>query len=185
MARMPPTEHLTYERTPQVGHSLIDEDGRSVLIRILPDRSTGRLSAWLFGSLGGMVFLFSVTQLLIGSINFYQAIPLLCTTFILFAAGLVMRYGGRSTRVMILGTPSGIEITSMGLAPRMIERTKIIRVFTRDAALSKQMLLGLRMTGGADVILGSGMPAEIQAMAKALHQVLNSNASSGESAHAG
>ena len=65
------------------------------------------------------------------------------------------------------GPPAG------GFAPRKIDRATIVRVFTRNAPLSRRLILGLRFQDGSDMILGAGEAKEIQAMAAALHRVLN------------
>jgi hypothetical protein len=165
---------IPYERVPPIGNTLIDDDGDSVFIRICPDRSVGRLASWGFIVVGSIVTIFIVADNTeFSRIGILRAIPLMAAAILLFVVAWVMRFGGRATYTTILASPEGIEFTTSGFAPRMIERAKIQRVFTRDTPLAKGLSLGLRLADGSDVVLGAGTTKEVEAMARAIHRVLN------------
>ena len=84
-----------------------------------------------------------------------------------------MRYTPRARCTTIHATSAGVEYAANGFAPRVVERAKIQRVFTRDVPLSKRVFLGLRFVDGGEMVLGAGDAKEIAAMATAIHRVLN------------
>jgi hypothetical protein len=102
-----------------------------------------------------------------------QSVPLLFGSALLMTAGLSLLYSARGGETSIVATQEGIEFTAFGFGARKIERAQIARIFTRDTPLSKQLTLGLRLNDGADIVLGVGTKQEIEAMARALHGVLN------------
>jgi hypothetical protein len=165
---------IPYERIPPAGNTLIDDDGDSVFIRICPDRSVGRLASWGFILVGSVVTIFIIADNTgLSRIGILRAIPLISAAILLFVVAWVMRFGGRTTNTTILASPEGIEFTTSEFAPRMIERAKIQRVFTRDTPLAKGLSLGLKLIDESDVVLGAGTAKEIEAMARAIHRVLN------------
>jgi hypothetical protein len=175
---------LAYERQSPVGNTLIDDDAGGVCIRILPDRTLGRASSWLFVVCGVGVMVFAVAQLIVTPITLLQSIPILSAAMLFFFLAGTMRYTPRRTFTMILASAAGVESAANGLAPRVIDSTQIRRVFTRNAPLSRRVYLGLSLTEGREIVLGCGEPKEIDAMAKAIHRVLNSGKDQGEKSHA-
>ena len=166
---------IPYERVPPTGNTLIDDDGDSVFIRVCPDRTVGRLASWGFIVVGSILSIFIIADNTeFSRIGILRAIPLMAAAILLFVVAWVMRFGGRAAYTTILASPDGIEFTTSEFAPRMIERAKIQRVFTRDTPLAKGLSLGLRLVDGSDVVLGAGTTKEIEAMARAIHRVLNS-----------
>ena len=164
---------LTYERQPPVGNALIDDDPASVFIRIYPDRTLGRPLAWVFGFFGVAVLLYSVAQVVLSRMSIWQTVPIFFGATLFFLLALIMCYTPRGQVTTMHATAAGIEYATKGFAPRMIESVKISRVFTRDAPLSKRMFLGLRYNDSSEMVLGCGEAKEIEAMARALHRVLN------------
>jgi hypothetical protein len=164
---------LSYERQPPVGNSLIDDDAGGVWIRILRDRRLGRTLSWLFAICGCGVLIFAVGQLIVTPITLLQSIPILVASALFFLLAGTLRYTPRGSWTGIHATAAGIEYTANGFAPRIIERAKIQRVFTRDAPLSRSIYLGIKLTDGGEIVLGAGDRKEIDAMARAIHRTLN------------
>jgi hypothetical protein len=172
---------LGYERQPPVGNTLIDDDADSVFIRILPDRTLGRSASWFFAAAGIGVLSFALAQMRWTRTGVLQSLPILFASTLFFLLALTMRYSPRTRATTILASPRGVEFTAGGFSPRWFERATLQRVFTRNAPMSRRMILGMRFVDGADVVLGSGEAKEIEAMARALHRVLNSQISKGGS----
>ena len=108
-------------------------------------------------------------------VGILQFVPVMFAATLLLVIAFTMRYTARNSFTTILATAAGVEYSAGGFALRIIERNHIQRVFTRDVAFSRRMSLCLRMTDGTDMVLGTGITKEVDAMAKALHRVLNSN----------
>ena len=164
---------LSYERQPPIGNTLIDDDAGGVFIRIFPDRMLGRALSWFFAACGGGVLIFAIAQLMVTPLTFLQSIPILSAGLLFFLLAWVLRYTPRTRCTTIHATAAGLEYAANGFAPRVVERAKIQRVFTRDAPLSRRVFLGLRFVDGGEMVLGAGDSKEIDTMAKAIHRVLN------------
>jgi hypothetical protein len=164
---------LGYERKPPIGNALIDDEAGTVLIRIFPDRTLGRISSWAFAALGLIVLLWIGLQVFVGGMSFLQGVPTVSLAMLFFLLALIMRYDPRRGFTTILASSTGVEYSVAGFTPRNIQRSKIQRIFTRDVPMSKRLSLCVRMVDGSDMIVGSGEKKEIEAMARALHKVLN------------
>jgi len=166
---------LTYERKPPVGNSLIDDESGAVFIRLLPDRKLGSALSWVFVVCGFLVLVFAVGQIVVTPITVLQSVPILFAGVLFFVLAATMRYTPRQSSTTIHATRQRIEYTANGFEPRIVERSSIRRVFTRNAPLSKRLYIGLQFTDGGEMVLGCGEAKEIEAMARALHRVLNSS----------
>jgi len=164
---------LSYERRPPVGNSLIDDDAGGVFIRILPDRTMGRSLSWCFAICGVGVLILALWQMVWTITGLLQSVPILFAGILFFLIAAVMRFTPRRNFSSIHATTAGIEYAANEFSPRVIERAKILRVFTRGVPLSKHMSVGIKLTDGGEMLLGTGEAKEIDAMAKAIHRVLN------------
>lgn len=167
------SSQLNYERQPPLGNALIDDEAGSVFIRLFPDRTFGRSLSWVFIAGGIAVFCFAISQTRWTRIGILQSVPVFFASGLFFLLAGTFRYNPRDTFTTITATPSGVELCAGEFAPRVIERAKIVRVFTRDTPFSKRMSLGLRLSDGPDIIIGTGGAREVEAMARALQRVLN------------
>ena len=165
---------LNYERQPPVGNSLIDDDAGGVYIRILPDRLLGRSLCWFFALCGGAVLMFALSQIIWTLVGVLQSVPMLFAGILFFLIAAVVRYTPRRSFTTIHATQDGIEYAANEFAPRVVQRANIQRVFTRKIVFSKQIALGVKLTDGGEMLLGTGEPKEIEPMARAIHRVLNS-----------
>jgi hypothetical protein len=173
MKGMPELRQLTYERQPPLGNALIDDEAGSVFIRLFPDRTFGRAISWVFIAGGIAVFCFAISQTRPTLIGILQSVPVFFASALFFLLAMTFRYNPRDKFTTITATPNGVELCAGEFAPRVIERTKIRRVFTRDTPFSKRMSLVLQLQNGSEVVIGDGSRREIDIMAKALHRVLN------------
>src|SRR5262245_46964458 len=147
---------IPYERQPPIGNTLIDDEAGSAYIRIFPDRTLGRWASWSFAVLGSLVSILLIFESNLTRVGILRSVPVMTAAILLFVVAWVMRFGGRGSFTTILATRDGIEFTGSGFAPRVIERAKIQRVFTRDTPFAKGMSLGLKLVDGSDVVLGAG-----------------------------
>jgi hypothetical protein len=168
-------EQLSYERLPPIGNALIDDDAGEVLIRIFPDRAAGRVVSIVAGCIGIAWLAVVLSQMSWTMVSMLRAVPPLVAGVLFLVLAAAMRYRVRGVFTTIHATPTGVEITTSGFSPRLIEREKIRRVFTRDTPMSKRLTLALRLSDGSGVVIGAGEGTEIDAMAKALHRVLNTS----------
>jgi len=178
------TTPLTYERTPPAGNALIDSDPGSVYIRRLPDRTLGHISGWIAAACGISILGYVGSHTQWNAVGLFRALPLTSLGLLFFVLAGALRYKAPRAMTTIVATRESLEFTAGGLPPRVIPRDRLKRVFTRDTPMSKRLSLGLRLTDGADVILGTGDAKEIEAMARALHRVLNSTEPKGGQADA-
>ncbi|HEX3359299.1 MAG TPA: hypothetical protein VHS31_20135, partial [Tepidisphaeraceae bacterium] len=134
---------LGYERRPPVGNALIDDEAGTVLIRIFPDRTLGRISSWVFAALGLVVFIGVAIQLLGGRMGPWQVVPPFSLSMLFFLLALMLRYDPRRSMTTILASANGVEYSVEGFTPRNIERSNIQRIVTRDVPVSKRLSLCL------------------------------------------
>lgn len=168
-------EQLNYERQPPLGNALIDDEAGSVFIRLFPDRTFGRAISWVFIAGGIAVFCFAISQTRPTLIGIMQSVPVFFASGLFFLLAMTFRYNPKDKFTTITATPSGVELCAGEFAPRVIARSKIQRVFTRDTPFSSRMSLGLRLCDGPDIIIGTGSAKEVAAMAQAMQRVLNTD----------
>lgn len=174
---------VSYERQPPIGNSLIDDEAGAVFIRILPDRNLGRWSSWVFAAAGVAVLIFAFAQMQWTRVGLLQSVPILFLAALMFLLCGMMRYNPRRRLTTLTATADAIEFADGGFAPRRIDRASIQQVFTRDAPFSRRVCLGIRFVDGGDMIFGTGDAKEIDAMARALHRVLNNDRSPSDPSH--
>jgi hypothetical protein len=166
---------LSYERLPPIGNALIDDAAGGVFIRVLPDRTLGHITSIIFAAVGFAWMCFVIANTVPTQVGLLRSIPSMVAAVLCFIVAGVMRFARRGGFMTIHATPQRIEYAAEGFSPRVIDRAKIQRVFTRDTPVSKRLTLALRLTDQTEVVIGTGDPKEIDAMAKALHRVLNAD----------
>ncbi len=180
---MSASPQLRYEPQP-AGGALIDQDDGTVFIRLYPDRRLGRLLGWLFAILGVAVLLIAIATLRLTPAGLFRAVPPLSAAGLLLVSALVIRNSAGRGVTTILATSEGIEYTASGFAARTFARSTIQRIFTRDTPITRsQLSICLHLQDGTDIVLGSGQKTDIDAMARALHRVLNAPAKPEVSQH--
>src|SRR4051812_40754639 len=111
-------EHVSYERLPPIGNTLIDDDAGSVFIRIFPDRTMGRAASWFFAFCGVVVLAFAMIQMEWTRVGALRSGPILFLGALFFLLAMTMRYSPVRRVATIHATPRGIEFAAGGFAPR-------------------------------------------------------------------